>query len=127
MAQGEWKASFEEKCRFARIYYRLFFNCLWSSTLRQHGQDGVEQMNYQMIRRHQREFFLPGLKKLGLENEASDAIAAAKYHVLSNKCGGNDVAYIEAGFPLTLCHRNFADSQMPKRIAPVHFRGVLRG
>jgi len=95
LAQKHWKASFEEKARFAHAYYMEFYNCMWGTALAQHGADEVQRMHWTQIRRHQRNFFLPGLEKLGLTNEKSDAIASAKYHVLANILGGIDVQYIE--------------------------------
>lgn len=95
MAQTQWKASFEEKARFANAHYMELHNCILGSALANFGPDGVARLHWSEIRRHQRSFFVPGLKKLGLENEASDAIAAAKFHVLSNVLGGIDVQYVE--------------------------------
>ena len=89
----EWKASFEQKCGIACDYYMDLYRCLSASTLAHHGQEGLRRMHWQMVRRHHREFFLPGLKKLGLEHEASDAIAAAKYHVFANMVV--DIDYVE--------------------------------
>lgn len=43
---------------------------------------------------HQKELFLDGLKKLGIDGDPP-AVAAAKYHYLSNMIGGLDLEYIE--------------------------------
>ena len=96
MSQREWTASFESKCRFTHELYWELFSTLTAVTLGHHGQDALTSVQWNMVRRHQRNFFLPALKKLGLENEKSDAIAAAKFHVLSNEIGGGlNVDYIE--------------------------------
>ena len=69
------------------------FCSLFALTLCHHGQEATRQLQWQMVRRHHRDYFLPGMKKPGLENEASDAIAVAKYHVFSNMVV--DIDYIE--------------------------------
>ena len=98
MAQTEWEATLEEKSRFANSFYVELHNALLASLLAHHGQYALAQLQFQMLRRHHK-YFVPGLKKLGLDNEATDAIAAAKYHVLSNQLGGLDVDYIEETGP----------------------------
>ena len=96
MAHDEWRATVEEKYRFAHAFYmELVYNGFIASTLRHHGQDAVGELHWRVLRQHQRDFFLPGLKKLGLENEATDAIKAAKFHVLANGLGGVDMRYVE--------------------------------
>ena len=93
MAQKEWQADLAQKAHCARLFYTELYRCLSASTLGRHGQEELRRMHWQMVRRHHREFFLPGLKKLGLENEASDAVAAAKYHVFGNMTV--DIDYVE--------------------------------
>lgn len=96
MAHNKWRATLEEKYRFAHAFYmELAYNGFIASTLQHHGQDAVGELHWRILRQHQRNFFLPGLKKLGLENEATDAIKAAKFHVLANGIGGVDMRYVE--------------------------------
>ncbi|MDW3428521.1 hypothetical protein NQ306_25955, partial [Escherichia coli] len=48
---------------------------------------------FRVFRRQQQERFLPGLKKLGLDG-LPPAVAAARYHYLSNWIGGVHVEYM---------------------------------
>ena len=96
MTENKWSATIEEKYRFAHSFYMEFaYNGLIASTLQHHGQDGVGELHWRLLRQHQRDYFLPALKKLGLEDEATDAIKAAKFHVLANQIGGLDMGYVE--------------------------------
>lgn len=54
----------------------------------------AEEFVFQLFRRQHLERFLPGLEKLGLD-KAPHAVAAAKYHYLSNQLGGVSVEYLE--------------------------------
>ncbi|MDH3644105.1 MAG: hypothetical protein OES38_18515 [Gammaproteobacteria bacterium] len=54
----------------------------------------AEEFVFQLFRRQHLERFLPGLAKLGLDKEPH-AVAAAKYHYLSNQLGGVKVEYLE--------------------------------
>ena len=58
------------------------------------GPDAVGDWMFRLFRRQHEERFLAGLKALGLEGQP-DAVACAKYHVLSNGIGGVAVDYIE--------------------------------
>src|SRR3712207_658609 len=51
------------------------------------------ELVFAVFRRQQRERFLPGLRKLGLEG-LPHAVAAAQYHYLSNRIGGVSVEYV---------------------------------
>ena len=96
MTENKWSATIEENYRFAHSFYMEFaYNSLIASTLQHHGQDGVGELHWRLLRQHQRDYFLPALKKLGLEDEATDAIKAAKFHVLANQIGGLDMGYVE--------------------------------
>ncbi len=58
------------------------------------GPDAVGDWMFRLFRRQHEEKFLAGLRTLGLEGQP-DAVACAKYHVLSNGIGGVAVDYIE--------------------------------
>ena len=92
---SDWNMGLEQKCRFAFELYTNLYNALFLATLREHGQAGAEDLMWRLIRSQHEAHFLPGLEKLGLEDEATDAIKAAKYHYLSNRLGGLDVDYAE--------------------------------
>lgn len=57
------------------------------------GEDRAADMLFGLFRRQHLEKFLPGLAKLGLEDEP-DAVACAKYHYLSNHVGGVGVVFV---------------------------------
>jgi len=58
------------------------------------GPDVVEEWMFRLFRRQHLEKFLSSFEKLGLTREP-DAVACAKYHVLSNSIGGVGVEYME--------------------------------
>ncbi len=95
MEQLKWEATLERKCRLANILYLSVYNALLLTTLREHGQAEVARLKWRIMRSHQRAYFLPGVKKLGLENEATDAIKCGKYHYFSNLLGGMESQYME--------------------------------
>ena len=53
----------------------------------------IEDWMFRVFRRQHEQKFLSGFKKLGLSNH-SDAVACAKYHVVSNAIGGVGVEYM---------------------------------
>ena len=91
----EWNKSLVGKCQLANDVHMTLCSALELSTIRAHGQDAVATLKFKMLRRHQLGHFLPGLQKLGLDKEPSDAVKAGKYHYFSNILGGLDVHYIE--------------------------------
>ena len=95
MQVPEWNKSLVGKCQLANDVHMTICSSLELSTIRAHGQDAVATLKFKMLRRHQLGHFLPGLQKLGLDKEPSDAVKAGKYHYFSNILGGLDVHYIE--------------------------------
>ena len=57
------------------------------------GPEVMEQWTFNLFRRQHLDKFLSSFEKLGLANE-HDAVACAKYHVLSNSIGGVPVEYM---------------------------------
>lgn len=57
------------------------------------GRELAEKFVFRLFRHQHHERFLPGLKKLGLD-ELPHAVACAKYHYLSNQIGGVKVEYL---------------------------------
>jgi len=58
------------------------------------GAADAEALVFRIFRRQQQETFLPGVAKLGLDG-LPPAVAAARYHYLSNFIGGVGVEYVE--------------------------------
>jgi hypothetical protein len=91
----EWNKSLIDKCKVANDIYMSLCSAMELATLRSHGQSAVATLKFKMLRRHQLSHFLPGLRKLGIDKEPSDAVKAGQYHYFSNILGGLDVHYIE--------------------------------
>ena len=91
----DWDKSLIDKCKTANILYLSMCSALELSTLRAHGQSAAATLMFKMLRRHQLEHFLPGLKKLGIDKDPSDAVKSAKYHYFSNILGGLEVEFME--------------------------------
>ena len=85
----------DRQCRLGGSVAFSVDNALTLSIIRRHGHEAAESIQFNVLRSHQKEFFLDGLKKLGLDKEASDAVRCAKYHFLSNALGGLRVTYAE--------------------------------
>ncbi|MBX9700399.1 MAG: hypothetical protein K2X74_13250 [Acetobacteraceae bacterium] len=76
--------------------YRAAFTGLVLATVARRGTAPAAELVFTVFRRQQQERFLPGLRKLGLDG-LPDAVAAARYHYLSNRIGGVSVEYMEEG------------------------------
>jgi hypothetical protein len=76
----------------ADLYHAYFTGLILSVVTRRSTADAAE-FNFRLFRRQQRERFLPGLKKLGIDH-LPPAVAAAQYHYLSNFIGGVHVEYM---------------------------------
>ena len=70
--------------------YLLGLQLMISSRL---GPDVMEDWMFRLFRRQHLDKFLSSFEKLGLSAEP-DAVACAKYHVLSNSIGGVPVEYM---------------------------------
>jgi hypothetical protein len=73
--------------------HRAFFTGLVLAAVARRGPRTAAELVFAVFRRQQRERFLPGLRKLGLEG-LPHAVAAAQYHYLSNRIGGVSVEYV---------------------------------
>lgn len=83
----------EEQCVFASQLYLQTYFAVAMSMLRDLGQQKTGEIYGAMLGDHQKHFFLPGMKKLGLDREKNQAAACAKYHCLSNGLGGIRTGY----------------------------------
>jgi len=82
---GAWAAT-------AELYHRFLTGSLLALVTRQ-GTDRAARVVFRIFRTQHLELFEPGLAKLDLDG-LPDAVACAKYHVLSNSIGGVDVGWI---------------------------------
>ncbi|WP_088622115.1 hypothetical protein [Oceanicola sp. 22II-s10i] len=83
--EKQWRA-------VADLYHDVFLGLLLTVLSRKGARAG-EIFMFNIFRRQQREKFLSGLEKLGIADEPP-AVAAAKYHYLSNMIGGVNVEYM---------------------------------
>ncbi|MEO1055958.1 MAG: hypothetical protein AAFY28_03505 [Actinomycetota bacterium] len=74
------------------LYHRHLTGLLLGMVTRL-GTPPAAEVMFRLFRNQHLEAFLPGLEKLGLTDEP-DAVACAKYHVLSNALGGVRVEWI---------------------------------
>ncbi len=73
--------------------YHAYLTGLILTTVTHRNHDAAAHLVFQTFRRQHLEKFLPGLRKLGLDN-LPHAVACAQYHYLSNFLGGVKVEYI---------------------------------
>lgn len=76
----------------AKIYNALMTGLVLTLVSRK-GADAAHRFVFAHFRRQHLEKFLPGLKKLGLDN-LPDAVACAQYHYFSNALGGVRTEYV---------------------------------
>lgn len=77
----------------ARLYHAWITGLVLTLVTRKSPTLAAEFV-FRLFRTQHLERFLPGLEKLGLQNEPH-AVAAAKYHYFSNQLGGVKVEYLE--------------------------------
>ncbi|NYT61857.1 hypothetical protein H0A66_05915 [Alcaligenaceae bacterium] len=75
-------------------WYHAFFTGLVMTTTTRRSAREASDLVFHIFRRQHLERFLPGLEKLGLQG-LPPAVAAARYHYLSNAIGGVHVEYME--------------------------------
>lgn len=83
----------EEKCNFGGHLYNSLYWAITMAMLRGAGPEKTYRIHIDLLRHHQKHFFLGGLRKLGLDLEQSDAVRCAKYHCFSNALGGLRTGY----------------------------------
>lgn len=71
------------------------YAAITGAMIRDVGAEAFEALSETMVRRHQQNYFVDGLRKLGLMHERTDAIRAAKYHCYSNVVAGLRMGYAE--------------------------------
>jgi hypothetical protein len=75
-------------------WYHAWFTGIVLAAVARRGPPDAAALVFAVFRRQQAETFLPGLRKLGLD-DLPPAVAAARYHYLSNAIGGVGVEYVE--------------------------------
>jgi hypothetical protein len=82
-------------CELASHLWRLMFGGLTAIVYRQRGTEAFQSLRVAVLGHHQTGHYRDGLRKLGIRDDEPPAIAAAKYHFLSNAIGGLTMQYIE--------------------------------
>lgn len=75
-------------------WYHAWFTGTVLAAVSRRGPDDAAELVFRVFRRQQRATFLAGLTKLGID-QLPPAVAAARYHYLSNFIGGVGVEYVE--------------------------------
>ncbi len=75
-------------------WHHAWFTGIVLTAVSRRGASDAAELVFRIFRRQQQATFLPGLKKLGLDG-LPPAVAAARYHYLSNFIGGVGVEYVE--------------------------------
>ena len=70
------------------------FSGLTCVTFRERGADALHKLWFDVLTGHQVGHYHEGLKLLGIDKDPP-AVAAAKYHYLTNQIGGLDMEYVE--------------------------------
>src|SRR6202165_5668528 len=86
--EAEW-----HRWRSVAELYHAYFTGLILTVVTRRGTSDAAEFVFRVFRRQQQERFLPGLEKLGLSH-LPPAVAAARYHYLSNWIGGVCVEYM---------------------------------
>lgn len=77
-------------------WYHAWFTGTVLAAVSRRGSADAAELVFRVFRRQQRQTFLVGLAKLGIDR-LPPAVAAARYHYLSNFIGGVGVEYVEEG------------------------------
>jgi len=77
-------------------WYHAWFTGTVLAAVSRRGSADAAELVFRVFRRQQRQTFLAGLAKLGIDH-LPPAVAAARYHYLSNFIGGVGVEYVEEG------------------------------
>ncbi len=78
-------------CRF----WQLTVAALTAVTIREHGAATATAMWTGALAGQQRDAFLGGLEKLGIDRHGPPAVVAGQYHYLTNVIGGLSMQYVE--------------------------------
>jgi hypothetical protein len=82
-----------EAWRAVADWYRAYFIGIVLSTVARRSSARAAELVYHLFSHQRTERFLPGLRKLGID-QLPHAVAAAQYHYLSNDIGGVPVQYM---------------------------------
>jgi hypothetical protein len=124
MTESESTLSVKDLCEFGGSLGFSVDNALTLAIITQHGHEVAEDIQFRVLRSHQKHLFLGGLKKLGLDTGFTDPVRCAKFHVLSNYLGGLNVRYGEGDGKAWVVYDTpyWMDSPWSPGISPVAIR-----
>jgi hypothetical protein len=82
------------RCALSTRLWDRMFSALTCITYREHGEEALRDLWFKILSGHQSGHYREGLSLLGIDNDPP-AVAAAKYHYLSNQIGERVMAYVE--------------------------------
>ncbi len=121
---SESTPSVKEFCQLGGSLGFSVDNALTLAVITRHGHEAAEDIQFKVLRSHQKHLFLGGLKKLGLDSGFTDPVRCAKFHVLSNYLGGLNVRYGESQGKAWVVYDTpyWMDSPWSPGISPVAIR-----
>ncbi len=82
-------------CGIANKLWGQLWSALHLVTLREKGDDALHALWRKVLASHQSAKYRDGMRKLGIRDDEPPAVAAAKYHYLTNVMGGLGMEYVE--------------------------------
>lgn len=82
-------------CGIANKLWGQLWSALHLVTLREKGDDALHALWRRVLASHQSAKYRDGMRKLGIRDDEPPAVAAAKYHYLTNVMGGLGMEYVE--------------------------------
>lgn len=83
------------ECGLANKFWGRAWAGLLALTYREKGEGAAKSLTILTLAHHQKDFYLEGLRKLGIRDDEPAAVRAAKYHYLTNAIGGLAMEYVE--------------------------------
>lgn len=93
LSEDQWPLM--RRCDTIARFWNLHWSAIQLTILREKGERDLADFKFSILRRHQRSYFLEGLKKLGIDRSLPPAVVAGRYHYLSNMLGGLPMEYVE--------------------------------
>lgn len=82
------------RCNVSAKLWQRMFAALTLAAFREAGAETLRKLWWELEHEHHKDYFVPGLKKLGID-KLPPAVAAAQYHYLTNVIGGLAMHYME--------------------------------
>jgi hypothetical protein len=93
--QADSLSTLRDDCEVAAKFWGRTFSVLGAITYRERGEAAIGKLWTLLLGQHQQGFYRVGLRKVGIRDDEPPAVAAAKYHYLTNLIGGLTMEYVE--------------------------------